>query len=106
MFLFSLAPRYHFDRGGLAGEEDVWQITARPDNPAAHFAPFPAALAERCLRCGCPPGGVVLDPFAGSGTTLLAARALGRPAIGIELSRRYCDAMAAALAPTAPSASR
>lgn len=97
VFLFSLAPRYHFDRRGLQGEEDIWQIAARPDNPAAHFAPFPVALAERCIRAGCRPGGVVLDPFAGSGTTLLAARALGHPAVGIELSQSYCDAMTTAL---------
>lgn len=100
VFLFSLTPRYHFDRGGLQGEEDIWQITARPDNPAAHFAPFPAALAERCIRTGCRPGGVVLDPFAGSGTTLLAARALGHPAVGIELSPSYCEAMVTALGGT------
>jgi DNA modification methylase len=39
---------------------------------------MPPALAERCIKAGCPPGGTVLDPFAGSGTTLAAARKLGR----------------------------
>jgi DNA modification methylase len=89
VFLFSKSPRYFFDRAGLEGEEDIWHIVARPDNPGSHFAPFPAALAERCVRCGCRPGGVVLDPFAGSGTTLVAARSLRRASIGIELSPAY-----------------
>jgi DNA modification methylase len=91
VFLFSKSPRYFFDRRGLAGEEDIWHIVARPENPGAHFAPFPSALAERCVRCGCRPGGVVLDPFAGSGTTLHVARTLGLASIGIDLSPEYCD---------------
>ena len=45
---------------------------------------------EPCILAGCPAGGVVLDPFAGTGTTLLVARALGRGAVGIELSAAYC----------------
>lgn len=93
VFLFSTSPRYFFDRAALDGEEDIWHIIARPDNPGSHFAPFPSALAERCVRCGCKPGGVVLDPFAGSGTTLVAARAFGHAAIGIEMSKGYCDFM-------------
>jgi DNA modification methylase len=94
IFLFSKSPRYFFDRAGLEGEEDIWHIVARPDNPGSHFAPFPSALAERCVRCGCRPGGVVLDPFAGSGTTMHVARSLGLAAIGIELSPTYCDFIA------------
>ena len=55
----------------------------------------PLALLDYLLRLtATPTGGIVLDPFAGSGSTLLAARALGRPSIGIELSEEYC-AMAA-----------
>lgn len=93
VFLFSAGPRYFFDRAGLAGEEDIWHIVARPDNPGAHSAPFPYALAGRCVRSGCKPGGIVLDPFAGSGTTLLAALAYGHATIGIEMSEDYCDVM-------------
>lgn len=93
VFLFTPSPRYFFDRTALAGEEDIWHIVARPENPGSHFAPFPFSLAERCIRCGCRPDGVVLDPFAGSGTTLLAARALGFASIGIELSQDYCTTM-------------
>ena len=45
---------------------------------------------ERCIKAGCPEGGTVLDPFAGSGTTMLVARNLGRRSIGIELNAEYC----------------
>jgi site-specific DNA-methyltransferase (adenine-specific) len=48
-------------------------------------------LARRAIRLSTWPEEVVLDPFAGSGTTLLAARQLGRCAVGIERSARYCD---------------
>jgi hypothetical protein len=103
VFLFTTSPRYHFDRAGLEGEEDIWHICARPDNPGAHFAPFPAALAERCIRCGCPPGGVVLDPFAGSGMALAVAGERGHPAVGIELSARYCEHIAQRLRGPVPA---
>jgi DNA modification methylase len=66
----------------------VWTIPAEP-YPEAHFATFPTALAERCIRAGSEPGDTILDPFAGSGTTLLVARALGRNAVGIELNPEY-----------------
>jgi site-specific DNA-methyltransferase (adenine-specific) len=48
-------------------------------------------VARRCIRLSSWPGETVLDPFAGSGTTLLAARQLGRRAIGVEASERYCE---------------
>ena len=58
--------------------------------PGGHPAPFPVELARRCIRLSTWPGEVVLDPFAGTGTTLVAARQLGRRAIGIEASEAYC----------------
>lgn len=67
---------------------DVWSIPTRP-YPAAHFATFPIDLPIRCIKAGCRPGGTVLDPFSGSGTTGAAARQLGRRYIGIDLSAEY-----------------
>jgi DNA modification methylase len=66
----------------------VWEIATQP-YPDAHFATFPEALPERCIKAGCPIGGTVLDPFMGSGTVALVARKLGRRSIGIELSPEY-----------------
>jgi site-specific DNA-methyltransferase (cytosine-N4-specific) len=69
---------------------DVWTVPTAPF-AAAHFAVMPLALAERCIRAGCKPGGTVLDPFSGSGTTGLAATRHGRRYIGIDLSSEYLD---------------
>lgn len=59
-----------------------------------HPAPFPIALAKDHILSWSNPGDVVLDPFAGSGTTLRAAKDLGRKAIGIEVEERYCEIIA------------
>lgn len=69
---------------------DVWSIAPRPF-PGAHFATFPIDLPLRCIRAGCKPGGTVLDPFSGSGTTGVAARQLGRKYVGIDLNPAYHD---------------
>jgi DNA modification methylase len=66
----------------------VWEIATQP-YAEAHFATFPKALPERCIKAGCPDGGTVLDPFMGSGTTALVARRLGRKSVGIELNPEY-----------------
>jgi len=76
------------DKGANPG--DVWEIATSP-YPAAHFATFPPELARRCITAGCPPDGTVLDPFTGSGTTLMVARRLLRNSIGIELNPAYCE---------------
>jgi DNA modification methylase len=68
----------------------VWSLSTQPSR-AAHLAVMPLQLAERCVRVGCPPGGTVLDPFSGAGTTAVAARRLGRRAIGIDLNAGYHD---------------
>lgn len=68
----------------------VWNLTPATRLPGGHPAPFPVELARRCIRLSTWPGEVVLDPFAGTGTTLVAARQLGRRAIGIERSEPYC----------------
>ena len=69
---------------------DVWSIPTAPFS-AAHFAVFPVALPQRCILAGCKPGGTVLDPFNGSGTTGLAAQRTGRKYIGIDINREYLD---------------
>ncbi len=68
----------------------VWEIGTQPFSEA-HFATYPEALVERCLKAGCSEGGTALDPFLGSGTTALVARRLGRKCIGIELNPTYAE---------------
>lgn len=69
---------------------DVWSVPTQPF-PGAHFAAMPVALAERCVLAGCRPGGTVLDPFSGSGTSGLAAARHGRRYVGIDLNRAYLE---------------
>ena len=66
----------------------VWTITTKPYS-GAHFAVMPPDLVKPCIKAGCPEGGTVLDPFAGSGTTLAVAAELGRNGIGCELNPEY-----------------
>ena len=68
---------------------NVWTIATAPFSEA-HFATFPPALAERCIKAGSKPGDTILDPFAGAFTAPLVADRLQRDAIGIELSEAYC----------------
>ena len=68
----------------------VWTIATRP-YPGAHFAVFPPELPERCIKAGCPENGVVLDPFAGSGTVGVVANRLSRRAILIDLNPAYLE---------------
>ena len=95
IFLFVKDRHYFFDKSKLpnaSGAEDVWSIPARPkQNGARQTAPFPDELVEQCLAVGCPPGGVVLDPFCGSGTTMRVALQDGHPAFGIELNEAFCE---------------
>ncbi len=66
----------------------VWRISPKPF-PEAHFAVYPEELCETPIRAGCPKGGIVLDPFFGSGTTGLVALKQGKDFIGIELNKEY-----------------
>ena len=63
----------------------------RPAKNGEHPTMKPVALFEYLVRNSCPEGGVVLDPFAGSGTALVAAETTGRRAALLELDPRYCD---------------
>jgi len=71
-------------------KRSVWTVTTKPFKEA-HFATFPPALITPCILAGCPVGGTVLDPFAGSGTTLLVATQHHRKSIGIELNPEYIE---------------
>lgn len=80
-------PAFRLAEGGC-GAGDVWRF--QPERgECMHPAPFPYDLPARAIKTTT--GRVVLDPFAGSGTTLRAAKNLGRRAIGIEIEERYCE---------------
>jgi DNA modification methylase len=68
----------------------VWKVSSQAVKEA-HFATFPFKLLERPIKAGCPVGGIVLDPFMGSGTTAIVARAFARDWIGIELNPEYVE---------------
>lgn len=70
-------------------KRSVWSIPTQPF-PGAHFATMPPALVQPCLLAGCPPDGLVLDPFAGAGTVALMAIREGRQSVSIELNPEYC----------------
>lgn len=78
------------DISPVRNARDVWHINTVPYK-GGHFAAYPPKLAERCILAGCPRGGIVLDPFFGSGTTGLAAVKNDRRYIGIELNSEYCE---------------
>lgn len=79
-----------FLTAGTKNARDVWTIASQPF-AEAHFAVMPPELARRAVVAGCKPGGVVLDPFSGSGTTGLVAGQNGRRYVGIDLSAEYLD---------------
>jgi DNA modification methylase len=68
----------------------VWTVTTKPFS-GAHFAVFPPDLIEPCVLAGCPEGGIVLDPFSGSGTTGMVALRHDRSYIGLELNPEYAE---------------
>lgn len=74
-------------------------------DPLAHEneAPFPEYLAEFMVRSFCPPGGVVLDPFSGSGTTAAVAKKTGRNYIGIDIRESQVQLCQRRLFPTSPT---
>jgi DNA modification methylase len=102
IFMFVKSRSYYFNRPALVAvvegkrfiEEDVWTIRARPKpTNGLDTAPFPDEVVQRCLELGCPPGGQVLDPFAGSGTTVRVAVRSGRGGTAIDLNPAFCRHM-------------
>jgi site-specific DNA-methyltransferase (cytosine-N4-specific) len=81
---------YCISRFSLRGSDrNLWTINPQPHR--GHYATMPSALAERCIKAGSRPGDTILDPFAGAGTTGIAAQDLGREYILIELNERYVE---------------
>ena len=74
----------------VRNKRNVWTVATAPF-PGSHFATFPPDLIRPCILAGCPPEGVVLDPFFGSGTTGMVAVQEGRRFIGVELNPAYAD---------------
>ncbi len=68
----------------------LWTFNGESKKKIGHPAPFPLELPKRCVKLFSYVGDTVLDPFMGSGTTLLAAAMLGRKAIGVEVDKGYC----------------
>jgi site-specific DNA-methyltransferase (adenine-specific) len=98
LFMFTKSERYYYDRDsimelngyGKRNRRTVWSINTQA-SPGAHFATFPPALVEPCIRASTRVGDFVLDPFFGSGTAGLVAQQLGRRYVGIELHREYVE---------------
>lgn len=109
VFLFSKSKDYYYDYKTIQdrsitngdpknkrtvwpidAEETVWNINTEPFS-GAHFAVFPRALVRPCVLAGSAKGGLVIDPFLGSGTTAVVAIELGRRCVGIELKEEYIE---------------
>ncbi|WP_276853555.1 DNA-methyltransferase [Enterobacter oligotrophicus] len=99
IFLFSKSKKYYYDwesikepsvdkKQGTKNRRTVWNINTEP-YPGSHFAVYPKEMARLCILAGSRPGGQVLDPFFGSGTTGVVCSSLGRKCIGIELNNEY-----------------
>lgn len=104
IFLLSKSERYYYDYEAVKEDvskrsndrkpaekrnrRSVWSVNTKPFK-GAHFAVFPPELIKPCILAGTPEGGMVLDPFIGSGTTGVAAIDLGRQFTGIDLNPQY-----------------
>ena len=101
VFLLSKNQDYYYDTAAVRGPNGrrlrtMWDINTEPRRKDAggvedHPAVMPMTLARRCIQITSQPGDTVLDPYAGSGTTLIAAQELGRNWAGIELNPTYVD---------------
>ena len=101
VFLLSKSQDYYYDIGAIRGPRGrrlrtVWDIATEPlkrrnGDADAHPAMMPLTLARQCVAITSREDSVVLDPYAGAGTTLLAAQGLGRRWVGIEINRKFVD---------------
>ena len=87
MFVKGKTPAYFNPEAAQLG--NVWYIPHGYDK--VHPAPFPVAIAQRAIYASCPPGGVVYDPFMGSGTTAVAAITEKMNFVGTEISKKYIN---------------
>ena len=109
IFLLSKSAKYYYDVDAIKepstdgesitatgksypfrNKRSVWSINTA-SYKEAHFAVFPKELPMNCIKAGTKPGGVVLDPFAGSGTTLQVAQELARKSVGIDVKSEFLD---------------
>lgn len=103
IFLLSKSPKYYFDNEAIKencvtkskktnkkNKRSVWTVSTKSFK-GSHFATFPMDLIEPCVLAGCPEDGVVLDPFAGSGTTGIVAVNHNRNAVLCELNQEYIE---------------
>lgn len=100
VFLLSKSKDYYYDAEAVReptkdgrskrSRRSVWEVNTEP-YAGAHFAVFPPALVRPCVLAGSPKGGVVLDPFFGSGTLGVACLELGRACVGIETKEEYAQ---------------
>ena len=102
IFLLTKSKKYYFDYQAIQepcsgnntimkNRRTVWTISVEGQPYKKHIAPFPKDLVSLCIRAGCPPEGIVFDPFCGSGTTPLVAVESGRCGIGMDLSFDYAS---------------
>jgi site-specific DNA-methyltransferase (cytosine-N4-specific) len=111
VFMFSKSEDYYFDQEAIKertadgksrkNRRTVWQINTEPCKEA-HFAVFPRALVQPCMIAGSPAGGMILDPFFGSGTVGVTAIESGRKCVGIELKDDYVSIAKQRLRNTTP----
>ena len=105
VFLLTKSPKYYYDPDGIreptgANLRNYWLLGPEP-NGRGQPAAFPSELARRCIQLGTRKGDTVLDPFAGCGTTALAASELGRDSVLIELNPDYAEVIRSRFATTA-----
>ena len=81
--------RTFFNRKEAIMNKSIWDLS--PDTKNKFPAPFPVELPFNCIKACCPEGGIVLDPYMGSGTTGIASKRLGMNFIGIDINKEYCE---------------